>query len=384
MNIYRIRSILLATALVFGAVSTPAGAASGAAFGVASPVDPQGAKRESVGKGWQEVTIMDNQGFNQPMEVGTVRIPEDWVTRGGVTWDRNSQCVGNMMRMSWQATSRDGLQGFEIRPGYNWQVQGTEIQFNPCAPMPINSVRAYLGMVVNQRYAGRARILQYRDRPDLVEAMPKNPPGPGGARVHYEAGQMLIGYSQDGREFRESLITTISFSEMQGNVVAGTTNIYAQHAPDGQLDFALGERLRNSMRAKKQWVDRWGQTTREASDRIAREQSMGITKWHNDRMAQINLKGANDRSQIRQQTLSEVSQIYSNTWKSTQETDDRIQRRTLEGIGEYNTYKDPASNTPVRATIHNDYVWRVGDGRYISTDNPNYAPINGDQLERLP
>ena len=111
---------------------------------------------------------------------------------------------------------------------------------------------------------------------------------------------------------------------------------------------------------------------------------MGITRWHNDRMAQINLKGANDRSQIRQQTLSEVSQIYSNTWKSTQETDDRIQRRTLEGIGEYNTYKDPASNTPVRATIHNDYVWRVGDGRYISTDNPNYAPVNGVQLERLP
>jgi len=111
---------------------------------------------------------------------------------------------------------------------------------------------------------------------------------------------------------------------------------------------------------------------------------MGITKWHNDRMSEINLKGAKDRSQIRQQTLSDVSQIYSNTWKSTQDTDDRIHRRTLEAVGEYNTYKDPASNTPVRATIHNDYVWRIGDNNYISTNDPNYSPSNGVKLERVP
>jgi len=260
MNIYRTFSISVAIVLIGAAMFMQVGAESSATFGVANPVDTRGAQRKSVGNGWQEVTIMDNQGFKQPITVGTVRIPADWVTRGGVTWDRNSQCVGNMMRMSWQATSPDGLLGFEIRPGYNWQVQGTEIQFNPCAPMPINSVRDYLNMVVNQRYGGRAKILQYRDRPDLVQAVPQSAQSPGGVRAHNEAGQMLIGYSQNGREFRESLITTVSFSEMQGNKVAGTTNIYAQHAPDGQLDFDLGERLRDSMRVKKQWVDMWGES----------------------------------------------------------------------------------------------------------------------------
>lgn len=128
----------------------------------------------------------------------------------------------------------------------------------------------------------------------------------------------------------------------------------------------------------------WGQAAREVSDRVAMEQSNGITRWHNDRMTAINIKGADDRSQIRQQTLNEVSQIYSDTWKSTQETDDRMHRRTLEAVGEYNTYNDPTSNTPVRATIHNDYVWRVGDNNYVSTDDPNYSPTNGVQLERIP
>ena len=384
MSLCRTLSLSVVSALYCIAVSMTANADNSSAFRVAAPTDTSGVQRKPAAGGWQEVTIMDNHGFSQPVSVGTARIPAEWITRGGVSWDNSTQCVGNMMRMSWQASSADGLHGFEIRPGYNWQVQGTEIPFNPCAPMPINSVRGYLDLVVNQRYGGRARILQYRDRPVLVQSLAPGAQGSGGAPMPFEAGQMLIGYSQDGREFRESLVTTLTFSQLQGNIVAGTPNVYAQHAPDGQLDFELGERLRDSMRANRQWVDMWGQVTRATADRVAMEQANGITRWHNDRMNEINLRGANDRLQIRQQTLREVSQIYSDTWKSTQDTDARIQRRTLEAVGEYNTYNDPVSNTPVRATIHNDYVWRVGNDSYVSTNDPNYAPANGVQLQRIP
>lgn len=386
MRVYRTLSHALASVLVCSALSISADAGNSVAFRAASPIDTSGAQRNPAGDGWQEVTIMDNSGFNQPLTAGSARIPADWITRGGVTWDKNTQCAGNMMRMSWQASSADGLQGFEIRPGYNWQVQGTENQFNPCAPMPVNSVRQYLDMVVNQRYGGRARILQYRDRPDLSQAMAtfaQSMPNTGGSQTDYEAGQMLIGYAQEGREFRESLVTILNFSRLQGNIVVGTPGIYAQHAPAGQLDFDLGERLRESIRSKKQWLDMCGQVIGATIDRVAMEQSNGITRWHNDQMTTINLRGANDRAQIRQQTLREVSQIYSDTWQSSQATDDRIQRRTLEAVGEYNTYNDPVSNTPVRATIHNDYVWRVNDS-YISTNDPNYAPANGVQLQRIP
>jgi hypothetical protein len=101
-------------------------------------------------------------------------------------------------------------------------------------------------------------------------------------------------------------------------------------------------------------------------------------------MNAINLKGASDRSQIRMQTQRDISQIYSNTWQSTQATDDRIHRRSLEAIGEYNTYRDPGSNTPVRATIHNKHVWKVDEGKYISTNDPNFKPNNGVELNRIP
>jgi hypothetical protein len=128
----------------------------------------------------------------------------------------------------------------------------------------------------------------------------------------------------------------------------------------------------------------YGNLGREVGNRIAQEQSQGITRWHNDQMAAINLRGATERSQIRMQTQREVSQIYSQTWQSTQATNDRMHRRNLEAIGEYNTYKDPSTGTPVRGTIHNSHVWKVGDGRYVSTNDPNFKPTNGVELQRIP
>ena len=70
--------------------------------------------------------------------------------------------------------------------------------------------------------------------------------------------------------------------------------------------------------------------------------------------------------------------------QSTQATNDRIHRRNLEGIGKYNTYKDPGSNVPVRGTIHNNHAWKFGDGRYVSTNDPNFMPGNGVELKRIP
>jgi hypothetical protein len=350
-------------------------------FGVAAPQDVPGAVRKAVSPGMHEVTMVDSKGFSQPIPVATIQIPSQWLTRGGIDWDNKAQCIGNIMRMGWAAFAADGSQGFEIRPGYTWQVQGTEMRFNPCSPVPINSAREFLSMVVHQRYGERARILKYQDRPDLTQGMKSDPRF---APPRFEGGEMLIGYSRDGREYRESLSTTVTFTNMQGNIMGGAAILYTQFALEGKLDTELGDRIRRSMQLNKQWTDRWAQVTRAAADRIAAEQSRGITAWHNDRMNAINLKGASDRSQIRMQTQRDISQIYSNTWQSTQATDDRMHRRSLEAIGEYNTYRDPGSNTPVRATIHNKHVWKVGVGNYVSTNDSSFKPNNGVELTKIP
>ena len=116
---------------------------------------------------------------------------------------------------------------------------------------------------------------------------------------------------------------------------------------------------------------------------ISQRQSQAIATWHAGEMARINARGAADRAAIRMQTQREVSQIYSNIWSQSQATDDRIHRRTLEAIGEYNTYADPARGGVVRESTQYDRVLRTEDGGYISTNDPYLNPAGSQELERI-
>ncbi len=327
----------------------------------------------------QEVRIMDAAGFGQPMVSATVQIPTGWVTQGGVGWDRSSDCVTNHLRFQWLAGSPDGEQVFEAMPGYNWQVQGTEIQMNPCPALAIRSAREFLQMV-SQRYPN-AQIIEYRDRPDLVPPSPEQQGN--GAKARTEVGQLAIGYTIGGREMRALLTTTLNLSELQGNIVGGVSTVFAQRAPKGRLNGMIGERIMRSLKVDPRWGEMTQQTMAAAIETVSRRQREGIERWHAGRMADINARGEMERSQIRMNANREVAQIYSNTWANTQSTNDNIHRRTLEGIGSYNTYADPRGGGVVRESIDYSRVLRTENGDYISTNDPYLNPAGSEQLEQV-
>ncbi|MDI4633829.1 hypothetical protein J7U46_12285 [Pelomonas sp. V22] len=344
----------------------------------------QPAPATAVAQSEQTVDIIDQQGFDQAITAATARVPTGWQTAGGVNWNRQTHCVGNQMRLEWVASSPDGQQALEILHGFSWQIQGTQIQMNPCPAAPFNSTQSFLAAVVQQRRPG-AHIVEYRDRPDLSQAArAATAQAPGGARMHFDAGQMLIAYEIQGRPVRELFSASLSFSEMQGNVVGGTSMVFAQRAPEGQLDPKVGDRITASIKANPQWVAMMQSATRNAEQRFSSNQRQEIDRWHASEMARINAQGAADRAAIRSRTNAEVAQIYANTNANTQATNDNIHRRNLEAVGEYNTYRDANGNT-VRASIHGGQrVIRNPDGTYTTTNNPYATPPAGaEELKRV-
>jgi hypothetical protein len=338
-----------------------------------------GAHAEST----QTAAIIDATGFAEPVTAATVVVPASWRTQGGVLWNRGTNCVTNKVRVEWRARSRDDLLGFEIMPGYTWQVQGTQIQMNPCPAQPFRSTREFLEAVVQQRRAG-ARVLQYRDRPDMAaeRAAQAGAQASPQMRSRIDAGQVLIAYQSDGVEFRELLGTSVVFSEMQGNIVGGAGLVFAHRAPNGRLDFAAADRLASSFRMDKQWGERMVASLQSAEKRFSSGQRQAIEQWHAREMARINAEGAADRAAIRAATSREVARIQSDTYANTQATNDRIHRRTLEGIGEYNTYQDGGKT--VRSSIHGgDRVLRNANGTYTSTSDPYFNPAGSRELQRV-
>lgn len=315
----------------------------------------------------QPVQIMDSAGFGQPMVAATVQIPVGWQTVGGVGWNDSTGCVANQLQVTWSAIAPDSLTALEIMPGFNWQVAGTEVQFNPCPSAQYRSARELLEATVQRARPG-ARVLDYQRMPEVEQKMTQMAQGQGGsqAQVRHDAGRLLIGYEKDGVEMREMFTAAVSFSQMQGNLVGGAGLIHAARAPNGRLDFTLTERIANSMQPDPRWMEAMKQRSMANIQRIGSAQSAAINDWHNRQMAIINAKGAADRHAVRMRGNQQVADIYSGIARNTSDTSDRMQQRAVAAINEVNNYTG-VDGGRVSSSIHG------GNQVFQDTSNPNNA-----------
>ena len=181
---------------------------------------------------------------------------------------------------------------------------------------------------------------------------------------------------------REVLSSSVTFTQVQGNVVAGTGMVQAQRAPQDRFDPQMGTRIMSSLQTNPHWIAMSTGALSNAERQHSTAQRQAIERWHATEMARINAQGAADRAAIRTQTQREIGQIQSQTYNNTQATNDRMHRRNMEAVGEYNTYRDSSGNT-VRSSIHGgERVLRHGDGSYSSTNNPYYNPTGSEELQR--
>ena len=332
----------------------------------------------------QPAQIIDQNGFGQPMVAADVQVPAGWQTVGGVSWNDNTNCVANQLQLGWSAMAPDSLTAVEILPGFNWQVSGTENQMNPCPAAPWRSTREFLEATVQRTRPG-ARVLGYERLADVEQRMAQSAQANPQARLRHDAGRLLIGYAKDGVAMQELLSAAITFSSMQGNVVAGTATISSLRAPEGRLDRELGKRIGDSMRANPQWMQAMQQRSMASLQRYDNAQRSSINDWHHRQMAIINARGAADRAAIRMRGNQEVAGIYSAIAANSSATSDRMHKTTMSGVQQVDNYAGVDGST-VQASIHGgDRVFQdtANPGNAYATDAPYAeAPAGYVELQR--
>jgi hypothetical protein len=137
-------------------------------------------------------------------------------------------------------------------------------------------------------------------------------------------------------------------------------------APDGSLDFRLFDSVHKSFRMDPEWGARMAK--------------------HNAEMSRINTKGAADRHAMRMQTNREISDVMNKSGANRQASQDRTQEKFVRAIRGVELYADPAAGRPVELPNTYDHAWRLQDGTYMMTDNPNFDPnvefgVNGTRLQ---
>jgi len=318
----------------------------------------------------QTVSIVDRLGFDQPRPVGQISIPADWRTEGGVNWDGSTPCAVNQMKFQWRAVAPDGLGAIEFLPGYGWQSPASASPMNPCPVERIGSARDFLMMVAQAMRPG-AQTLGYRDRTSDIGA------GANGNGYRNEFGELTVRYAVRGKPVEELLTALVSFSGIGGN--AGY--VVGVRAPAGRLDRGWADKLRASFKGDMGYAQAMGQRGMASVNRFSQAQSAAISSWHNQRMAEINAKGASDRAAIRARGNAETNAIYAGTAASTAATNDGIHDSTVRAIREETTWRNPGTGETVQGSIHGGQrVLDLGNGDYARTDDPYYNPAGSTEL----
>lgn len=330
----------------------------------------------------QPGVIVDATGFAQPMAAASIFIPHGWKTEGGVYWARDFMCT-NGYNFIWSATAPDGSMSIGIAPQTAWEMNsaGAAGATRPgCQLMQIQSARQYLENYVT-RFIPGARILDFRDRPDLVQQAgiqaSRTPMPAGELRSWGEGGEVLFSFNQNGRDMRGSMAAAVQFdysvtdySQQLGNAPGARSEFLSAYAhpgwvataPNGQFNFPFFEALRKSIRPNPQWAR--------------------AIAGHNAAIGQVALDESRKRSKMITETNDYISKLRQDTWNAQQESADRRAREFGELIKGVETYKDEwAPGGQRELSGHYNNAWRLNDGSYVLTDDPNFDPWRDLQLE---
>jgi hypothetical protein len=325
--------------------------------------------------------IVDANGFEAPMAASTLFLPRGWQTRGGVFWGQQFMCT-NGYNFDWSATSPDGSQSVHVLPQARWEANNYNAPPSSpgCQLAPYANVRQYLDSLL-QGWRPGARTLDFRRRADIerdfAQVNSAMPTAMGEMRTWVEAGEVTFAYADQGAQRRGSLAAAVIFSMSRTNAGGGMPIMdaltgfalpaWGTTATEDRFQPGFFEAIRRSVKANPQW-----------ESRIA---------GHNAAIGRVALEESRKRSEAITRSNAEIARIREQAWNAQQESADRRVREFGEVIRGVETYDDPQAATgQVELSGHYDHAWRLDDGSYVLTNDPNFEPwrdlgVEGETLK---
>lgn len=330
----------------------------------------------------QRVRILDEMGFDQPVEAASILLPEGWKMSGGVRWKGVNECRAEIIQQEIVATSPDGDIEFHFYPNrsftYSDDPQLRELlevgaRSGGCkvgepfdASQYIQRFAQDIGANVSNVRTDEARERQFRELSEKVSNG-----NYGGTQINSQTtfvnGDMRF---DDGRAGAASIGVTVMTNTQQNYFSGGTTRSVSTNVfyatvvkfPPARKKEALetAALIITSSRTNPVW--------QKAKDNFLTK--LGNIE-HAGRMERIRLVGEQSKAYARQRDQAMDDQMRS--WERQQESQDASHRQFVRTIREVDTWKD-SSGDNVDLNSGYKYGWSKPDGSYILTDDPNFDP----------
>ncbi len=333
----------------------------------------------------QPLQIIDRQGFEKPYVAYSMFVPAGWRTEATVRWNIHAPC-SRIYQPVIKAESTDGRQVLELTPGEGWGRGSMGPLAQGCPTWAIQSAEQYLQGWLQKNRAG-ARVLELRTRADKVQRpAPMQAQGYESRRV-LDVAQALIEWPGATPQ-RELLVTVVNFghSRMAGmgglppiEAVSGeAAGVLSWRAPGAGPDARAFDALWSSFRQNPEWAGRISGAQQQMAQENAQTQM---------RISQLQHQGAMDtlrqqaqRGENAHRTRQEIADMQTQGWRDRQQSSDRQQQATVQAIRGVAPWRD-AGGATVELPDHYRHAWKLKDGSYLLTDDPNFDPARQLRIE---
>lgn len=330
----------------------------------------------------KRVRILDEMGFDRPVEAMSLLVPNGWKVEGGVRWKGVNECRGEIVTHQISISSPDGAIQILALPAQSFvysqdQMMNQSLMIaarqGGCRVSAPFTAKQYLENLA--RTWLKADVSNIRVDESVQGAINKinsvTNAGSNGTGTQ-SAGTGVYGMLNwsDGSKGLAQIGVMVMTNQSTG-MFTGTPNGFAstivfhqlvlKYAPSREAEAI---KLFGGIIASSRTNPIWKQAKEDFLTRLGNAE-------HAQRMDRIRLMGEQSRAYAKAQ--SNAADTRMRDWERTQSSSDASQRRFIQTIREVETWKDGNGNSIELSSGYN-YGWSKPDGSYILTNNSLFNP----------
>jgi hypothetical protein len=334
---------------------------------------------------FRKYTYVDQQGTG--LAAFSFLMPSDWKFEGGMTWILDNPAMPSVT--AFKVFNPEGKEQFEVFPNHCYFWSNNQQLLNMFPPgsryfgsvvmRPVTAQNALRNIILNEQRQGYQglKILKDENVPALPKALGAGKQAQGYGSSEATGAKLRISYIKDGITSEEefyAVVESISFpvQSMYGtfyNTIWYIDYIFSFKAESGKLESntKIFQTITSSFKLNPQWFAKYSNVIEYmAQQKITQIKSIGEFSRMLSRMSD--------------QVSDEKMQQFESRGKVYDEVSQKFSDNTL-GI---DRYFDPYEGKEVELPSGYNQAWSNNNGEYIMSDNPNFNPNVGSNLNWEP
>jgi hypothetical protein len=321
------------------------------------------------------------------LEAFSFLMPSDWKFEGEMQWILDNPAMPSVT--AFKVFSPGGKEQFEVFPNHCFFWSNNQQLLNMFPPgsryfgsvvmRPVTAQIALRNIILNEQRHGftALKILKDENVPELPKALGAGKQAQGFGSSEATGAKLRVSYIKDGVAIEEefyAVVESMSFpvQSMYGtfyNTLWYIDYIFSFKAESGKLESntQIFQTITNSFKLNPQWFAKYSNVIEYmAQQKITQIKSLGDFSRMLSRMSN--------------QISDEKMQQFESRGKVYDEVSQKFSDNTL-GI---DRYFDPFEGKEVELPGGYNQAWSNNNGEYIMSDNPNFNPNVGSNLNWEP